>query len=338
MPGCSSPPVISASSRNRWRLTGSSAWWSRICLSATSRCSSLSSATKTAPSPPRACGRRTRNRWPSVVGRADGVASRCGRDRPRRRSSRAAEADMGERRLDLGVAEPGQALAGRPAGGDGGQALLDVAAVLLEVQGDDRFEAGAGVGVEVAAGDEVVGQAPGLVAGPGLEGGDELALVDQAVLKREQSEEEMAVGGGGHGMAPIVGGRSGEGPSLGLLCMSFHLMLRLLSRSTILRTKPLDAPTNGVLSWKVRDVLTKVLRRRAIDDRSPRPHGTGDHAVAALPGQGRQRGGVAGLRRTLPAAHSPLVPPAASGRCRGGRFARAAQAGRRAGPRGVPAA
>ena len=30
---------------------------------------------------------------------------------------------------------------------------------------------------------------------PGLEGGDELALVDQAVLKREQSEEQVAVGG-----------------------------------------------------------------------------------------------------------------------------------------------
>ena len=28
--------------------------------------------------------------------------------------------------------------------------------------------------------------------------------------------------------------------------------LRLLTRSTILRTKPLDAPTNAVLSWYVR--------------------------------------------------------------------------------------
>ena len=66
---------------------------------------------------------------------------------------------------------------------------------------------------QVAAGVQVVGQAPGLVAGPGLEGGDELALVDQAVLKREQSEEEMAVGGGSHGVAPIVVGRSGEAPA-----------------------------------------------------------------------------------------------------------------------------
>ena len=41
---------------------------------------------------------------------------------------------------------------------------------------------------------------PGLVAGPGLEGGDELALVDQPVLQREQAEEQVAVGDdGGHG-------------------------------------------------------------------------------------------------------------------------------------------
>ena len=58
------------------------------------------------------------------------------------------------------------------------------------------------IGVQVAAGDEVVGQGAGLVAGPGLEGGDELGLVDQAVLQREQAEEEVAVGVGGHGEAP----------------------------------------------------------------------------------------------------------------------------------------
>ena len=61
----------------------------------------------------------------------------------------------------------------------------------------------------------MVGQAPGLVAGPGLEGGDELALVDQAVLKREQSEEEMAVCGGSHGMAPNSGGRCVQAPASG---------------------------------------------------------------------------------------------------------------------------
>ena len=45
----------------------------------------------------------------------------------------------------------------------------------LTCRADHRLDAGALVGVEVAAGDEVVGQRPGLVAGPGLEGGDELA-------------------------------------------------------------------------------------------------------------------------------------------------------------------
>ena len=35
-------------------------------------------------------------------------------------------------------------------------------------------------------GDEMVGQRPGLVAGPGVERGDELRLVDQAGLEGEQ--------------------------------------------------------------------------------------------------------------------------------------------------------
>ena len=110
---------------------------------------------------------------------------------------------MAERPLDIRVAEPGQAFAGRLAGRHGGEAFFDVA-VLLDVQGDDRVEAGAGVGVQVTPGDELVGQALGLVARPGLEREDKLALVDQAVLKGEQSEKEMAVGGGGHDMSPTL--------------------------------------------------------------------------------------------------------------------------------------
>jgi hypothetical protein len=91
----------------------------------------------------------------------------------------------------------------RGAGGwYGGQALLDVAPVRFEVNVRQRLEQrppGAG---QVAAGFQVVGQTLGLVERPRLEGGQKLALVDQPVLKREQSEEEMAVGGGSHGMAP----------------------------------------------------------------------------------------------------------------------------------------
>jgi hypothetical protein len=55
--------------------------------------------------------------------------------------------------------------------------------------GQGWLEAGAGVGVEVTPGDGWVGQAPGFVAGPSLEGGDKLDLVDQAVPKRAQSDK-----------------------------------------------------------------------------------------------------------------------------------------------------
>ena len=58
---------------------------------------------------------------------------------------------------------------------------------------------------QVPAGFQVVGEAPGLVERPRLERGHELALVDEAVLKGEQAEQEMTVGGV-HGETP---GRDG---------------------------------------------------------------------------------------------------------------------------------
>ncbi len=120
---------------------------------------------------------------------------------------------MAERVLDIRVADPGQTRTRRIAGRHGGEAFFDVA-VFPDVQRDDRVDAGAGVGVEVTAGDELVGQASGLVAGPGLKSRDKGALVDQPVLKREQSEKKMAVRRGGHVMAPIVVGRSSEDPGV----------------------------------------------------------------------------------------------------------------------------
>ena len=72
--------------------------------------------------------------------------------------------------------------------------------MLLQVQADNGLDTGALVGVEVAAGGDVLGQGPGLVEGPGLKGGNELALVDQTVLQGQQREEQVAIGGeGGHG-------------------------------------------------------------------------------------------------------------------------------------------
>ena len=86
-------------------------------------------------------GMRPQDAEPLAVagGRADGVAWPCGRRR-RLRSSRGRR-HVPERRLDVWVAQAGQALARGPAGGNGSQALLDIAAVLLEVQLDQRLHA-----------------------------------------------------------------------------------------------------------------------------------------------------------------------------------------------------
>ena len=111
--------------------------------------------------------------------------------------------------LDDRVADLPQLVEGHGADAEGGQALLGVAAVGLDVQGGQRLDRGAPGVVEVPECDEVVGQGSGLVGGPGMEGGDELVLPDQAVLQGEQPEEEMAVGR--HAGAPI-GGQPGRHP------------------------------------------------------------------------------------------------------------------------------
>ena len=106
-----------------------------------------------------------------------------------------ARAELGDGGADVGIAEPGEALAGGAAGGDGGETPFHVAAVLLDVASHQGIDGGSVVGIEVAATDEVVGEGAGLVERPGLEGGDELDLVDQPVLECKQSEQQVAVGG-----------------------------------------------------------------------------------------------------------------------------------------------
>ena len=72
------------------------------------------------------------------------------------------------------------------------------------------LDGGAAGGIDVPQRDQVVGQGPRLVAGPGVERGDELRLLDQAGLQGQQAEEEMAVGS--HGSTP-VGLRAPASPS-----------------------------------------------------------------------------------------------------------------------------
>jgi hypothetical protein len=72
--------------------------------------------------------------------------------------------------------------------------------MLLHVERDHRLDSSALIGIEVATSNKVLGQRPLLIASPGLEGGHELHLVDQAVLQGQQVEEKITLGGyGSHG-------------------------------------------------------------------------------------------------------------------------------------------
>ena len=132
---------------------------------------------------------------------------------------------MAERRLDVRVAKPGQALAGRLAGRHSGEAFFDVAPCFFRCKATIASRPARASASRSPRATSWSARLLDFVERPCLERGDELALVDQPVLKSEQSEQEMAVRGGGHGGAPIVVGRSGEGPSLCVLCMSFHPIL-----------------------------------------------------------------------------------------------------------------
>ncbi len=109
-----------------------------------------------------------------------------------------AEDEADERRVDLRVVEGSEAPPDRRLDPDGGNALPGVIAVPLEVLSGQRLDQAALLGVEVAEGLKVVVQGPGLVADPGVEGGHELDLVDQADLESQEAEEEVAVGVGYH--------------------------------------------------------------------------------------------------------------------------------------------
>ena len=64
--------------------------------------------------------------------------------------------------------------------------------MLLEVAGDKRLDGVAILVVECASSGQVLGERPSLVECPSLERGNELCLIDQAVLEGEQTKEEVA--------------------------------------------------------------------------------------------------------------------------------------------------
>jgi hypothetical protein len=96
---------------------------------------------------------------------------------------------MGERCVELAVADSGQALASGLADSDGGKASLGIAAMTPEMLDDESLHEGQAMGLQGAllGQDLSHGSLPGL--GPGVEGGHELGLVDQPGLQRKQAEE-----------------------------------------------------------------------------------------------------------------------------------------------------
>ena len=123
---------------------------------------------------------------------AGGIARGAARFGHRR--SRGAGAKVGHGCLEVRVGNPIKALARGGVGRYGCEALIQIAAVLPQMQGDHRLDPGPLLGVEVAQRDEMLAQGAGLVARPGLDGGNEPRLVDQPVLQRQESEEEITVG------------------------------------------------------------------------------------------------------------------------------------------------
>ena len=112
-----------------------------------------------------------------------------------------AAGDRAECGTDVGLTEPGQAGEGGSARRDGGQALLGIAVVRF--RGDPRLALPAAFAWRPSGRRGLAGGPPGCgpVERPGLEGGHELALVDDSGLRAEQSEEKMSVSGG-HGHSP----------------------------------------------------------------------------------------------------------------------------------------
>ena len=187
--------MISASEQEAWKVADQIVGvpFEDLFEPRTSRCSSSSSCHEDGAqaalgvgaedAEPQPVGGRGANRvWGGVVGVA--IIGR----RP----------DVEQGALNLGVADGGERCAGGRCCGDSGEASLG-AAVLFQVPGHQRLDDSPVVGVEIAHGDEVLGQRPALFERPGLEGPDEPGLVNQAILQSEQTEEEIAIGiGGGH--------------------------------------------------------------------------------------------------------------------------------------------
>jgi hypothetical protein len=97
-----------------------------------------------------------------------------------------------ERSSDFVIAEQSRTQAVCVPRRNGSETLLGVSAMLLEVKRHHPLDARALIGIDVTAGEKVLRQWPRSVARPGLKPRHELRLVDQAVLQRQNAEQQVA--------------------------------------------------------------------------------------------------------------------------------------------------
>ena len=199
MPGCSSPPVISASSRNRCaagRVVGV------LVEDLLERHLAVQLGVERHEDGAQAApGVRPQDAEPLAVagGRADGVAGgavgvavRARSSRSRRRGRACASMSGSPSRARLSRVE-------RPAG-TAARLFSTSPPCFLRWRAASASTAARSSASRSPRPTRWSARLRALSQRPGLEGGDELALVDQAVLQGEQAEEEVAVGGdGGHG-------------------------------------------------------------------------------------------------------------------------------------------
>ena len=197
MPGCSSPPVISASSTKRPRLSAVVGVAALDLLQGDLAAQFgvlgdehlAQPAAGVRPQDAVAAGRRR--------GRP-GVDERAGRPRLRRRAGAATCLSVC---LHVGVGERRQRpVQGRLDRRQRRQALLRVVAVLLEVfldQGVEQLQPGRR---QVAVVAQEVAERLGLVEQPGVHAGDQGVAGDEVELHGQDAEQQVAVGGHGAGL------------------------------------------------------------------------------------------------------------------------------------------
>jgi hypothetical protein len=105
-----------------------------------------------------------------------------------------------ERSIQLRIADRSQPGMGRRPHANGSETLLHISAVTSNVARDQGFYEPAVRGLEVMPSREMFRQRLRLIAAPRLERREELVLIDDPVLERENSEQQVAFGVSSHGV------------------------------------------------------------------------------------------------------------------------------------------